>query len=155
VPDQINAQDQKEKTEDGGKPTPSDNKRSADTSNRGKRKRNITTQRFRCWSLIFEGLLVLVGSIYSYYAWHQWSEMRLDRRAWVSVQRVKGFPEVGKPFRITVVLSNTGRTFAKHLKIVAAGDRFDSKQTPNFSAGIKESAKSRNPEMVSKCPPRS
>ena len=39
----------------------------------------------------------------------------LDQRAWVVVSDVSGVPEVGKPFIVTINISNLGKTFAKNL----------------------------------------
>ena len=40
----------------------------------------------------------------------------LDQRAWVVVSDVSGVPEVGKPFIVTMNITNVGKTFAKNLK---------------------------------------
>jgi hypothetical protein len=105
---------------------------------------------FLRWASFAVDVLVFVAvALYAVMAYQQWKEMRLDRRAWVSIQSIKGFPEAMKPFRVTLVVSNTGRTFAKHLTIVATGHYCGPDETPNFSAEIKEEAKKVDREMIS------
>jgi hypothetical protein len=41
--------------------------------------------------------------------------MRQDQRAWVGLLQVTGVPEVGKPYEVESILTNTGRTPAKNL----------------------------------------
>jgi hypothetical protein len=66
----------------------------------------------------------------------------LDQRAWVSVKEVKGFPKPGEQFRVTVVLTNSGKTVARHLKVVAGGsEKHDAGGEPNFTEEIKAHAK--------------
>src|SRR5437899_1365036 len=72
-------------------------------------------------ALVLEALLLATIIIQAKLYWDQIEEMRIDRRAWASVRDIKGFPEPTKVFRPTVFVTNTGRTFAKHLKVVAAG----------------------------------
>jgi hypothetical protein len=40
---------------------------------------------------------------------------RLDQRAWVSVAEISGFPEIDKPFDITLTFKNSGKTFARRV----------------------------------------
>ena len=43
----------------------------------------------------------------------------LDQRAWIGVERVDGVPELNKQFVISVMVKNTGKTFAKHVVMSA------------------------------------
>lgn len=54
---------------------------------------------------------------------NQVQEMRIDRRAWVGVS-IKGFPKPNEPFRITIVLANSGKTFAKHVNLAGHARRY-------------------------------
>ena len=105
---------------------------------------------FLRWASFAVDVLVFVAvALYAVMAYQQWKEMKLDRRAWVSIQSIKGFPEAMKPFRVTLVVANTGRTFAKHLTIVATDHYYGPDETPNFSTEIKEEAKKGDREMIS------
>ena len=66
---------------------------------------------------------------------------RLDQRAWVYVQAVRGSPESAKPFLVTVTIVNTGRTFAKNIDIVNVGHSFTPEQTPDYAGEIRKAAK--------------
>src|SRR6476620_10683491 len=63
---------------------------------------------------------------------------RLDQRAWVSVREIKGFPKANEPLRITAFITNTGRTPARHLKIIIGGLKFDPGEEFDFSKALKE-----------------
>lgn len=78
---------------------------------------------------------------------NQVQEMRIDRRAWVGVS-IKGFPKPNEPFRITIVLANSGKTFAKHVNLAGHARRYEQGQAPNFRQETKEAANKRNPEKI-------
>jgi len=72
---------------------------------------------------------------------------RLDQRAWVVTAGINGFPEAGHPFRVKVIISNTGKTPAKNLDPICASDPVERGNLPNFQARLKEvSEKHRNEE---------
>ena len=45
--------------------------------------------------------------------------MRLEQRAWVSAAQITGIPMIDQPFVTKVTAINSGRTFAKHFKMVS------------------------------------
>jgi hypothetical protein len=96
---------------------------------------------------IIEFLLLVTIIIQAILFWDQIKEMRLDRRAWVSVHNTKGFPKVGEYFRITCVFTNTGRTFAKHIRTVIGSGIYE--VAPNFPEAMSNVAKILDPEIVS------
>lgn len=57
---------------------------------------------------------------------------QLDQRAWVSNETISGRPELDKPFRIAIKIKNTGKTFAKKVKVVTVCKT--SGGPPDFSA---------------------
>jgi len=73
---------------------------------------------------------------------------RLDQRAWVGVSAIKGNPEVGKAFKVTITIMNTGRTFAKNVDMVARGQPVTVWESPEFAGVIGMAAHSRNPEAI-------
>lgn len=46
----------------------------------------------------------------------------LDQRAWVSGAAIEGTPKVGKSWTVDVLVKNTGKTFARKMKMVALAD---------------------------------
>jgi hypothetical protein len=61
---------------------------------------------------------------------------RLDQRAWVTVAGITGFPEVGKPLRITIYFANTGKTPAKKVKITPLIGPYKGDIVPDFPAEV-------------------
>jgi hypothetical protein len=153
LPDKSPNQDQERKTDASVKPREIgwiENQKEAEETKTAPNKTQTSSDKFlRRAGFIVDVLIFIAVGSYTVVAWQQWTEMKLDRRAWVSVQNINGFPEVGKPFRVTIAVTNTGRTFAKHLKVIATGGAFDAKQTPNFAAEIKQSAERQNPKNIS------
>lgn len=64
------------------------------------------------------------------------SALRQEQRAWVGMMQITGIPEVGKPFHMTVLFQNTGRTpamdFVSQERMIplASGQEF----APNWAA---------------------
>jgi hypothetical protein len=56
---------------------------------------------------------VLTGAIF----YLQLNMMKLDQRAWISIEDIKGELEPGKEYKVTFVMRNTGKTPAKHLRV--------------------------------------
>ena len=108
------------------------------------------SDKFLRWaSFIVDAFLLIAIGSYTIVAWEQWKEMKLDRRAWVAVNAVKGMPEAGKPFIVTVVITNTGKTFAKNIDVVATESTVRNGELPDFANGIREAAKMRDPKLIS------
>jgi hypothetical protein len=153
VPDQQPSQHQKGETESSGRQgnlsRVEDQKEIKKTETASSQKQYRLDNFLRWASFAVDVLVFVAVALYAVMAYQQWKEMKLDRRAWVSIQNIKGFPEAMKPFRVTLVVANTGRTFAKHLTIVATGHYYGPDETPNFSAEIKEEAKKGDREMIS------
>ena len=74
---------------------------------------------------------------------------QLDQRAWINMEYF-GFPEVNKAFRPVITVTNTGKTFARNLEVVATGDGVDKGQVPAFADQIKESASRRDPGEITR-----
>jgi hypothetical protein len=77
----------------------------------------------RTWNTVLQVGLLIVGTVYSFFAYQQWqataaavksadANARLDQRAWVGTVSFEGHPEAGKPFNGRVKIRNTGKTFA-------------------------------------------
>jgi len=98
---------------------------------------------------ILETLLLTAIIIQAVIYWDQVDEMRIDRRAWVAAGSVKGFPKSDEPFRWTVVIANTGKTFAKHINVAGVGGWYSKGQHPDFVKEIKQSAATRDPDKIS------
>jgi hypothetical protein len=63
----------------------------------------------------------------------------LDQRAWVAPKALHGKAELGKPFIITIILKNTGKTFAKNFEAtVAWAGKHISDPDPNFNDAVEE-----------------
>jgi hypothetical protein len=147
----------------------SNDKKTTGAITKRKKKRRISPYQFRCATLIFDGLLVFVGAVYSFFAYQQWRSMdkqikeaqrasrvaersieqaernaRLDQRAWVSVEGINGFPEPRKPFLITVTLINTGKTFAKDIETVNASVIAQGGDVLDYSGEIRKNARDPN-----------
>ena len=60
----------------------------------------------------------------------------LDQRAWVVVSDVSGVPEVGKPFIVTMNITNVGKTFAKNLKGSPIVEHSPTGEVPDFAARV-------------------
>jgi hypothetical protein len=127
MPDEEHGQNQLPDPEQG---SPRNHEETTTTADKPKKKFRISPYQFRFAGLIFEGLLVFVGAVYSYYAWHQWQAMNaqlrvtnqalhLDQRAWVSAKSFGGQPEIGKAWKVVVSIKNTGKTFGKNFRIAA------------------------------------
>lgn len=153
MPDQNEGEDQKQSTDTNSKPInqsvapsaaadhiPSDGAKPPD------REKHPTEYDFRKWSLRLTGALVFIGAAYSFFSYQQWQVMNgqlamthLDQRAWVAVSEISGKPESGKPYKISVMVKNTGKTFAKRFTGVAG---FRAKQLsdpgPDFAKDERE-----------------
>ncbi len=62
-------------------------------------------------------------------------EFRLDQRAWVSVSNVNATAEIGKPLQIILGFTNTGRTPAKDMRVLAVLDPISKGQKVKFAYG--------------------
>jgi hypothetical protein len=61
---------------------------------------------------------------------------RLEQRAWVTVAGISGTPELNKVLRIKIDVANTGKTFAKNLKITPSADPQERGKDPDFAAVV-------------------
>lgn len=66
-------------------------------------------------SVLISGLVALAAFIG---LWITRKQLRLDQRAWVGIYKIHGKLRLGKPFVITIILKNTGKTPAQNLKVV-------------------------------------
>lgn len=106
-------------------------------------------EKFKRWRRLFQyvipsitGFLTLIVLIFQLRIYHQQvEEMRLDRRAWIAVDQIRSSPEVGKPFRVSVVITNNGRTFARQCRIVGTSKPIIGSGVPDFAAEIQRGAK--------------
>jgi hypothetical protein len=61
--------------------------------------------------------------------------LRIDQRAWVAPHGASGTPELGQRFVFTVILKNTGKTFAEHcMAAVACRTKELADPDPSFDA---------------------
>jgi hypothetical protein len=73
---------------------------------------------------------------------------RHDQRAWVAVVDIQGIPEVGTIFSVNLVAQNSGKTFARNLKMRAVVEAITEKGgEPDFS--LEDSAAARKDSSVS------
>jgi hypothetical protein len=95
----------------------------------------------RAWNTWLQIGLLVIGSVYSFFAYQQWRVIRgqleiarLDQRAWVAVTDVVGTPKEGQEFEISVHMKNTGKTFARNLKLIRAIEAVTgNNSSPHFS----------------------
>lgn len=59
--------------------------------------------------------------------------MRQDQRAWLAVTEISGLPEVGKPWIINLLMGNSGKTIAQHIRVVGISDQIPSPDEPSFT----------------------
>ena len=57
----------------------------------------------------------------------------LDQRAWLAPIAFEGTPEINKPFLVTVTVQNTGKTFARNVRLVFAVTGVVDEKGPNFA----------------------
>ncbi len=91
MPDEPDGQNQLPKPEDGKS---SNDQKTTGAPDKPQKKYRINPYQFRCATLIFDGLLVLVGVVYSFFAYQQWqamsgqlTEMRKSNEATTSAAR--------------------------------------------------------------------
>jgi hypothetical protein len=65
---------------------------------------------------------------------------QLEQRAWITTAGITGTPELNKVLRIKIEVANTGKTFAKNLKITPSADPQERGKVPDFAAVVKQSA---------------
>jgi len=121
MPDEPDGQNQLPKTDDNAS---RHNEKTSDTPNKTKKKSCVSPRALRCITLIFDGLLVFVGAVYSFFAYQQWQSMNMqiriankalhiEQRAWVTESDISGKAQEGQVYKIAVTFKNTGKTPAK------------------------------------------
>ena len=66
-------------------------------------------------SVLISGIVALAAFVS---LWTTRKQLRLDQRAWVGIDKPRGTLRLAKPFVVTIVLRNTGKTPARNLAIV-------------------------------------
>jgi hypothetical protein len=127
------------------------------------KEKHPTKYDFRKWYLRFTAILVLIGAAYSFFSYQQWQALldqiriakeqvrgtRLDERAWVGESEISGKVQEGQPFRITVVVKNTGKTFAKrYAGVTALRAKELSQPDPDFENILKEGSDVRTSGLI-------
>jgi len=108
---------------------------------------------FRKWSLVFTFCLDVIGSVYSFFSYQQWQSMRdqiniakeqirstrAGERAWVGQSEISGKAQEGQAFQITVIIKNTGKSFAKRYSgVTAMRTKELSEPDPDFETILRE-----------------
>lgn len=116
--------------------------------NKSRKQHYITNYRFRWIALGLDFLVFVAVAVYSFFAYQQWQamsgqlrEMRksteathLDQRAWVAAAVTSSGFEVGKEFVATITVRNTGKTFAKDVRVFCRSDAIARGETqPDFA----------------------
>ena len=121
------------------KGTQSDDKTTSSATEKPKKKGRISSYRFRVYTLIFDGLLVVVGAIYSFFAYQQWQAMKkqvtIESRAWVALVEITPIskPQENNPYQIKIRIENSGKSFAKNVRLVTRLGIIPSGQRADFS----------------------
>jgi hypothetical protein len=162
MPDENEGADQKQRADTNSKPidqsvapSPATDHIRSDSAKSSEPEKRPTDYDFRKWNLRFTGALVFIGAAYSFFSYQQWQVMNgqlamthLDQRAWVAPFAIEGKPEEGKPYNVSIVIKNTGKTFALETRVMAAFERHQlSDPIPDFDVELDKLAKIRRVEM--------
>lgn len=88
---------------------------------------------------IFTGVAAFVAGLQWRVMHRQIAYIRLDQRAWVAVTSItSNSPQIGQQFGAKIVVKNTGKTFARNLRVSCFSRLAPKEKTMNFSQIVEQ-----------------